>query len=119
MIVSIHLNKFDTVEYLNSALCDNNIDFCDAKILMDAKNDGYTKVFLDLVNKKVFAFVHKSNKKEILFVSDFTERLKNMKSIDINRETKDLSIDSILDKISEMGIDSLNKHEKIFLENMK
>jgi hypothetical protein len=120
MIISIHFNKFETVDHLKRALDDNNIDFCDAHILMDAKKDGYTKVFLDVFDKKVIGFVHKSNKKDIIFCSAFTEILKNMKSIDINREPKVLSIDSILDKINERGINSLTNNEKIFLaENSK
>lgn len=116
-IISIHLTKFNSVSEIGKVLTDNNItNFC-AQKLFEHKEKGYLKVFFDKTTQRVIAYTHKDNKKKIQLQDEFTDFLKNLKSIDYTREVDELSIDIILDKISLTGIDSLTKREKIFLEN--
>jgi hypothetical protein len=116
-IISLHLTKFNSTSELEKVLVDNNItNFC-AKKLFEHKEKGYLKVFFDKTTQNVVAYTHKDNKKKIQLQDEFTDFLKNLKSIDYNREVGELSIDIILDKISLTGIDSLTKREKLFLEN--
>ena len=116
-ILSIHLTKFNTIEELEKVLNDNNIQSLCAKKLFEHKEKGYLKVFLDKTSQNVIAYTHKNDKKKIHLQDEFTNFLKNMKSISFTKEVEDLSIDIILDKISSKGIDSLTKREKLFLEN--
>lgn len=113
-ILSIHLTKFNSVSEIDKALSDNNItNFC-AKKLFEHKEKGYLKVFFDLTTQNIIAYTHKDDKKKIQLQTEFKDYLKNLKSISTKK--KDLSLDNILDKISESGIDSLTKSEKSFLE---
>jgi len=117
-IIAIHLNKFKTVEDFQRLIDDNNLnETVDAQKMIEHKEMGFTKMFFDATTKEGIAFVHKSDKK-ITFQPEFLDHLKNMKSIDFKKVSSfDLSIDSILDKINERGIESLSKKEKEFLEN--
>lgn len=113
-ILSIHLTKFNSVSEIEKALSDNNItNFC-AKKLFEHKKNGYLKVFFDKTTQRIIAYTHKDDKKKIQLQTEFKDYLKNLKSISTKK--KDLSLDNILDKISESGIDSLTKREKSFLE---
>ena len=60
-----------------------------------------------------------SNRKMIQVSEDFISHLRTMDSITIkNPKIKyKLSVDSILDKISELGVESLTEKEKEFLKN--
>lgn len=116
-IISIHLTKFNSASEIEKVLIDNNITkFC-ANKLFEHKEKGYLKVFFDKTTQNIIAYTHKDNKKKIQLQDEFTDFLKNLKSIDYSREIGDLSIDIILDKISLKGINSLTKREKMFLEN--
>jgi hypothetical protein len=116
-IISLHLTKFNSVSDLEKVLLDNNItNFCAQKIF-EHKEKGYLKVFFDKTTQSIIAYTHKDNKKKIQLQDEFTDFLKNLKSIEYNREVGELSIDIILDKISSKGLNSLNRYEKAFLEN--
>lgn len=116
-ILSIHLTQFNTVEDIERALIDNNIKTLCASKLFEHKEKGYLKVFIDKETQAVIGYTHKDNKKKVQLQDEFTDFLKNMKSITFAKEVEELSIDIILDKISSKGIDSLTKREKLFLEN--
>jgi len=116
-LLAIHLNKFKTIEDLSKMLEDNDIYILDAQKILTFKNEGYTKLFIDSETHKLKAFSHTSLKGDIKLCEDYVSELKNMKSLDVVKEPKDLSIDSILDKINNTGLNSLNKYEKAFLEN--
>jgi hypothetical protein len=116
-LLAIHLNKFKTIEDLSKMLEDNGISILDAQKILTFKNEGYTKLFIDSETHKLKAFCHISLKGDIKLCEDYVSELKNMKSLDVVKEPKGLSIDSILDKINNTGLNSLNKYEKAFLEN--
>jgi hypothetical protein len=117
-VISIHLNRFKSVEDFQRLLDDNGIENIDANKLFEHKESGYTKIFFDKDTFEAVAYVHESSKKEIIFQDDFKDFLKNMKSLSFKTETQVLDVDVILEKISEKGIDSLSKKEKEFLDNL-
>jgi len=77
----------------------------------------YTKIFIDKNTFKIVGYCHGLDKKLIQISEDFVLHLKNMNSISFKKSTQHFTIDSILDKINEKGIDSLTKLEKEFLNN--
>jgi hypothetical protein len=81
--------------------------------------DGFTKIFIDKNTYKLIGYCHESNRKMIQISEDFISHLRKMDSITIkNPKIKyKLSVDSILDKISELGVESLTEKEKEFLKN--
>jgi len=115
----IHLNKFKSIEEFNQVLEDNDISKVCPKSLYAMKLEGYTKVFLDNQTHEMFAFSHTTLKGKIKFCDEFEDMLKTERSIDFDKKPKNISINSILDKINEKGINSLNRYEKEFLENNK
>lgn len=116
-LISIHLNRFKSVEDFQRLLDDNGIENIDATKLFEHKESGYTKIFFDKNTFEAVAYVHKSSK-EILFQDDFKDFLKDMKSLSFKMGKVVLDVNVILEKISEKGIGSLSKKEKEFLDNL-
>lgn len=116
-IICMHLNRFKSIEDVIKTLAEHNMQDIEANDIMNLKNDGYSKVFIDKTTHYLIATVHSSSKKKMELSSDFLKFLNNMQSIDWTRPKTSLSIDLILDKISEKGIDSLSPLEKEFLKN--
>lgn len=116
-LISLHLNKYNSVEELARVLKDNDLNYLDPVKVFQDKESGFTKIFFDRESGKIIGWVHKSDKRHIFFDEDFVFYLKNLKSITPKESSKPLSLDEILDKINEKGIDSLTQSEKIFLES--
>jgi len=114
-VISIHLRRFKTIEDFENLLEQNDLIRIDAGACYNLMLDGYTKIFLDKNTSKIVGYCHQTDKKLIQISEDFVLYLKNMNSINFKREK--LSIDSILDKISQYGIKSLTKTEEEFLKN--
>jgi len=89
------------------------------KELVKYKEIGITKMWIDMENQKVIAYVTKDYNEFLLFGDDFEEFLLNMKSFKLPKKQKVLELDDILDKISKYGITSLKKDEKDFLNKLK
>ena len=88
--------------------------------LIQDKKNGIKKLFLDTENLVVIGYTLKSNPDEIIFTEDLVEKLKAIESLQMpkkQRNTGPLSVDTILDKISKWGIESLTESEKTFLDN--
>jgi hypothetical protein len=115
-IIAIHLNKFKSANELKSVLIDNGLSFILADEIMEMKNSGFTKVFVNKKEKKIIGVCHMNAKKEIQFNDDFIALLKNLKSIAPAKTQSELTVNAILDKIRLYGIESLNRQEKIFLD---
>lgn len=82
---------------------------------------GVSKIWINPDNGFVIAY---EDKEGYSFSQNFNDHLVNIESLEISEEqlsfpTVDMDIDSILDKISKYGIDSLTEHEKMFLEQSK
>jgi hypothetical protein len=85
--------------------------------LLIGKKDGFVKIYIDRSTGLVVATTHKDDLNNIVLSSEFTKSLSEMPTFSMpKKEIKNLSIDSILDKISKYGMESLNENEIGFLE---
>jgi hypothetical protein len=115
-VISIHLRRFKTLEDFEKVLEQNKLDRIDAESCYNLMLDGFTKIFIDKTTFKLIGYCHQDYKKIVNITEDFITHLKNMNSITFINNTQ-LSIDSILDKINQFGLDSLTYKEKEFLKN--
>ena len=116
-VISIHLRRFKSVEDFQRLFDDNDLENIDAEACYKLMLEGYTKIFIDKETHKIVGFCHSQDRKLIQISDDFIFHLKTMNSLTFKPTPTNLSIDSILDKINELGIDSLTKYEKQFLNN--
>lgn len=115
----IHLTRFNTLEDFEKVLKFNGIENVDANKLVDHKKNGYLKIFFDRKTSNPIAFTHNSDKKKIHFQENYLDFLKNMPSLSYESDyKKNLDVDTILEKISAQGINSLTKVEKEYLDNL-
>lgn len=91
---------------------DFNVD-----VIFMFKDNGIAKIWVDVDTKDVIAYNTKKDS-EIKLGDEFLEKLSAMKSFQLPKKPKVLSLDSILEKISSKGIDSLTTDEKNFLDNL-
>lgn len=111
-IICIDLRMFNHIKL--KEICDShNIDY---DVMLQNKYDGFTKIWIDKNTDKIIAFNKK--KVDIVMISDsFVEILNNINPVQLPKRNMDL--DTILEKISKSGIESLNVREKNFLDNLK
>ncbi len=114
-IISIDLTKFNKEKLVDVA----NLYKLDPDALVNNKANGFHTLYVDTTSGKVIAFTTKKNK-EIVYTSVFTEALKSIEPVVMIKEPKEMTVDTILDKISKYGVASLTVNEKKFLdENYK
>lgn len=97
-----------------SNLSDVNLEF-----LESSKKDGFAKLFFDIESSMVVAFTIKKNREEIILTSDFTDLLHTLKSVTITKASEELTTDklnTLLEKISNHGINSLSTKERNYLD---
>jgi len=116
-VISIHLKRFKSVEDLKRVLEDNQLQGIDPESCYGLMIEGYTKLFIDKNTLKVIGYCHSMNKRLIQISEDFIIYLKDMNSITYKKTQINLSVDGILDKINQKGINSLTPQEKQFLKN--
>jgi hypothetical protein len=112
-ILAIHLKRFKSIEDFKNLLEDNNITTIVPEKIFGMIELGWKKVFIDKTSGYVIGYTHESSKEITLDVT-FIEELNNMKSITFSQ--KELTVDSILEKIKDHGIASLNTREKAYLD---
>lgn len=112
-IVVFDLRKYNTVEDIQNIIDLNDLNI-DAKKLSDL-SVKWNKVFIDKLSNKVFAYVIKGSA-EITLSKESDDSLLKVKSLSPVVVKENLSLDGILDKITEKGIDSLTAYEKFFLK---
>jgi hypothetical protein len=88
----------------------------------DKKQFKFYRVWIDLTSKTMIAYSTVSSPEKIIYTPAYEEIFRTIpryepKPIELPAPQVDLNIDSILDKISKYGIDSLLKEEKDFLDN--
>lgn len=75
----------------------------------------YSKIWiLDSVTFEEICWIDRSCPDQIILLPSFTDEVEKLESYD---PKLDMSLDSILDKVSTMGIESLTEAEKNFLDN--
>lgn len=114
-IICIDLTKFNN-EDLKKISDKYNVDSIS---LLSNKKDGFKKLWICEETLNIIAFNTKKDD-EIKYTSSFGERLKSMNSIEMKKEPNVIfNVDSILEKISKYGIESISKEEKDFLDGIK
>lgn len=119
-----------SIDYTNTSdediklICDK-FELNYKQMMRDRKTYKLKKVFIDVFNNKLIAFTTKrdplnvqfSEGAEDVFLKMPTYKIESKKEIKQLPAPKiDLNIDSILDKISKYGINSLLKEERDFLD---
>jgi len=112
--ICIDLTKFN---YAQLATLVAEYDVLDLNVLVQNKKDGFAKVFIDKLDGSTIAYTTKKDK-TIVFTSDFTKALAEMTSVALVKEPKVMELDTILEKISKYGKQSLKADEIEFLKNL-
>lgn len=75
-------------------------------------------IFLDSTRFNIIAYTYKGEK-EVVYVDELSEYLTSMKSVTFTKfyDFSDMDVDTVLEKISDSGMESLSKKEKAFLKN--
>lgn len=113
-IVCINLTKFKKGGDIEKIFEDNGItitDKIDPFVLWHLKEDLNKIYYNPTVDEYV---IFEDIDGNVLYLEYFEEQLKSFPSLDVK---KYFSVDQILDKINKLGIESLSKEEKDFLEN--
>jgi hypothetical protein len=123
IINDLGLNKTPKSAYLYDVR--NSVDGGYIKGILITKESGYSSVWIDGNSGDYIAYRHSSSD-NITFSSEVQNYLLNLNATKPNRksvvgtpivESNYLDMDSILDKISRSGINSLTKSERYFLDN--
>lgn len=120
-LISVNLKKYSTIEDFKQLGIDNDINF-NCEYLISIKK-LYSKIFIEKSTCEIVAVEMKDGTFNL--TNDFTKSLKNIKPISIQTKEVDIdkfdlsTIDEILDKINESGINSLTTKEKFILEKQK
>jgi hypothetical protein len=83
----------------------------------------FYKIFIDIESFKMFAYILNSDRKTLKFTDAIDEVILSIKPevVEVKEETPTseiiLDIDTILEKITNYGINSLTNKEKEFLDN--
>lgn len=116
-VISIHLRRFKTVEDFEKLLEDNDLNNVDPESCHKLMLEGFTKLFIDKNTYKIIGYCHSMDRKLIQISEDFIVYLRDMNSITPKKKPINFTIDEILDKINQYGIESLTYQEKKFLDN--
>lgn len=113
-IICIDLTKFNNEKLTEVAKLYN----LEEKSLINNKKDGFAKLYINSVDGGLVAFTYKSNKDEVVIADVFTDLLKSVTPIIIEKKQPkiEMTVDNILDKISKYGIESISINEKKFLD---
>ncbi len=113
-IICIDLRMFNHIKL--KEICEKvDIDY---QVMLETKNQGFAKIWINQETKKTFAFTLKKDD-TVRFTDAFINEISEIKPVELPRILKNLDLDSILEKISAYGIETLNQIEKEFLNNLK
>lgn len=108
-------------ENIARLLEDNNLEHLDVDKLIELKTKGIDKIYLDKNTFCTIATVYADEPLKVKFVVDFMAQMLDMKGVKFAgsqpKKKVELDLDVILDKINEVGFESLSKKEKEFLKN--
>jgi hypothetical protein len=113
-IICIDLTKFNN-EKLKEVSTELNVRL---DVLVGNKKLGFVKLFLNIELDIIVAFTTKKDKTRIVYTDTYKDMLLNMESFEIVKQPIQLDIDTVLEKITKYGIDSLSVLEKDFLDNL-
>jgi hypothetical protein len=114
--IKIDLRLYPKLKDLKKLLEDNGISEKNISSKKLHENRYLVDVFIfDPITFLTVAYLPKSSK-DYVVVKDLLSALKDLKSLAFTVEVKPLSLDSILEKISSSGMNSLTNEEKQFLD---
>lgn len=116
--IRIDIKNIKTVEDCKRILFDNDIKpkDIDPEKVFSAKSKHDT-LFFDATSLLLVAYI-KKNGKDITLVYDLVDEMMALQPInDKSKDTSELSLDFILDKINSFGFKSLTEKEKTFLDS--
>jgi hypothetical protein len=112
-IICLDVTKFNN-EKLADVANTLNLNY---DVLLENKRNGFAKFFI--LNRKVIAYTTKKDKNKVEYTKHYSDLLLSLTPFSIEKEPKEMDVDTILDKISRYGIESLSINEKTFLDNQK
>lgn len=91
-------------------------------LIKDKKKFKLNRIWVDIKTKTMIAYSVTTKPNEIIFTESYDDLFRTIpmyepRPKELPAPKVDLNIDSILDKISKYGIDSLLKEERDFLDN--
>jgi len=113
-IICIDLKMFNHIKL--KELCD--IHGFNYDTLLNNKYEGFAKLWIRKEDNMIVAFTTKKSD-TVQYTDMFSNDLLKINPISLQKQPKNLDLDSILEKISAYGIDSLKPDEKDFLNNLK
>jgi hypothetical protein len=113
-IICVDLRMFNHIKL--KEICEKlNIEY---NVMLSTKSKGFAKVWINQDTKKIFAFTLKKDD-TVRFTDAFTQEISEIIPVELPKNPKVLDLDTILEKISSCGTDSLSQYEKDFLNNLK
>lgn len=85
--------------------------------LVTNKKADLVRIWIDLDFGIMVSYTTKKNKQEVVFTDFYRQALLGIQPLELPKKEIVYSVDSILDKISKYGIESLTESEKIFLNS--
>jgi len=113
-IICIDLKMFNHIKL--KELCD--IHGFNYDTIINNKYEGFSKLWIRKEDNMIVAFTTKKSD-TVQYTDMFSNDLLKISPIALQKQPKNLDLDSILEKISAYGIDSLKPDEKDFLNNLK
>lgn len=111
-VICIDLTKYNNEKLVELAKTIN----IDVEATLHNKKVGFAKIFIYQESGRVIAFTTKKDKDAIQYTTYFNELLTSITPIELSKAPIEMSVDTILDKISKYGVDSLTTNEKKFLD---
>lgn len=119
-VICIDLTKYNN-EKLAEVCLELGKKYTNLKFNVDSlisnKKEGFAKVYADSTTGEYIAFTTKKDKNKIVYTEKFSEMLKSIEPVVFVKEPKAMTVDSILEKISKYGIETLTVSEKNFLDS--
>lgn len=112
-VICIDLRMFNHIKL--KEVCE--IHGLDIQTILSTKNQSFAKIWINKNTMKIFAFTVKKDD-TVRFTDDFTKELSEIVPVELPKKQKSLDLDTILEKISGSGIDSLTEIEKTFLDSL-
>lgn len=117
-IICVDLRLFNHIS-MNEVSDKTGIDF---QQLWNLKKEGIAKIWIDLKGydgeKNSLVAYNTKKSQDVIFTDDFKKHLNAMDFLIPEKRSKILDTDSILEKISKFGIQSLKPEEKEFLDKL-
>jgi glyceraldehyde-3-phosphate dehydrogenase/erythrose-4-phosphate dehydrogenase len=108
-LICISLKKLRSIDDVKSLLKNNDLDDLYPKEIMEFKEEGYLKLYLDKKTHNLVALVHSDDKKFIEFTDEWIKFLRHIEPLELPK--KDMTVDEVLEKINKCGMKSLTKQE--------